>query len=156
MVVVLFVLWLVFCGKVTTEIVLFGVVLSVLVYLFCWKFLGYSPKNEWKAVRLLPQGLLYFFVLVVEIIKANFYMIFLILSPKYEVEPVLVTFKTELKTDLARTVLADSITLTPGTITVELEDNELKVHCLDKELANGLEDSVFVRLLKKMEAAAAK
>lgn len=150
----LFALWLVFNGKVTLEIVLFGIVLSTAVYLFCWKFLEYSPKRELCALRLLPQGIGYFFVLVWEIVKANCAAIALIVSPKYEVEPVLVTFRTNLKTDLAKTILANSITLTPGTITVELTDDEFKVHCLDKEMAEGLSDSVFVRLLMKMEKTA--
>ena len=153
---VLFALWLVFNGKVTPELVLFGIVLSIAVYLFCWKFLEYSPKKELLALRLLPQGIGYFFVLVWEVIKANCGTISLIVSPKYEVEPLLVTFRTPLKTDLARTVLANSITLTPGTITVELTDEECKVHCLDKEMAEGIEDSVFVRLLLKMERTAGK
>ena len=156
MIFVLFALWLVFNGKVTLEIVLFGIVLSAAVYLFCWKFLEYSPKRELLALRLLPQGIGYFFVLVWEVIKANCSAISLIVSPKYEVEPLLVTFKTELKTDLARTVLANSITLTPGTITVELTEDEFKVHCLDKEMAEGIEDSVFVRLLLKMERTAGR
>jgi len=156
MIFVLFALWLIFNGKVTLELVLFGIVLSVAVYLFCWKFLEYSPKRELLALRLLPQGIGYFFVLVWEVIKANCRAISLIVSPKYEVEPLLVTFRTPLKTDLARTVLANSITLTPGTITVELTDDEFKVHCLDKEMAEGIENSVFVRLLMKMERTAGK
>ena len=151
MLVILFALWLIFNGKVTLEIVLFGIVLSTLVYLFCCKFLGYNPKRELIALRLLPQGIGYFFVLVWEVVKANVAAISLVVSPKYEVEPALVTFRTELKSDLARTILANSITLTPGTITVELTDDEFKVHCLDKEMAEGIEDSVFVRLLQKLE-----
>jgi len=156
MLVVLFALWLIFNGKVTLEIVLFGVVLSTLVYLFSCKFLGYNPKRELIALRLLPQGIGYFFVLVLEVVKANAGAIALIVSPKYDVEPILVTFRTELKSDLARTVLANSITLTPGTITVELTDDEFKVHCLDKEMAEGMADSVFVRLLLKMEKTAGR
>ncbi|MCH5272202.1 MAG: Na+/H+ antiporter subunit E [Lachnospiraceae bacterium] len=156
MVLLLFALWLIFNGKITLEIVLFGVVLSLAVYWFCWKFLDYSPKQELYALRILPQGIGYFFVLIVEIIKANCGVIRLIVSPKYETEPVLVTFRTDLKTDLARTVLANSITLTPGTITVELTEDEFKVHCLDKEMAEGLCDSIFVRLLRNMEKTAGK
>ena len=156
MLIVLFALWLIFNGKVTLEIVLFGIVLSAFVYLFSCKFLGYNPKRELIALRLLPQGIGYFFVLVWEVVKANAGAISLIVSPKYDVEPVLVTFRTELKSDLARTVLANSITLTPGTITVELTDDEFKVHCLDKEMAEGMAESVFVRLLLKMEKTAEK
>lgn len=156
MILALFALWLIFSGKITGEILCFGVVLSVAVYAFCRKFLEYDPKKEWKAVRLLPQVLWYGFVLVVEVVKANLVMFFCILSPKYEMEPVLVTFHTDLKTDLARTVLANSITLTPGTITAELAGNELRVHCLDKDMAVGMEQSVFVKLLKRMEKTVQK
>ena len=156
MVLVLFALWLIFNGKVTLEIVLFGIGLAIAVYMFCWKFLDYSPKKELVALRILPQGIGYFFVLVVEVIKANVAAISLIVSPKYEVEPVLVTFRTDLKTDMARTVLANSITLTPGTITVELTEDEFKVHCLDKEMAEGINESIFVKLLRKMEQTAEK
>jgi len=104
----------------------------------------------------LPQGIGYFFVLIKEIVIANLGTIRLIGSQKYDVEPVLVTFKTELKTDLARTILANSITLTPGTITVELTEDEFRVHCLDKEMAEGMADSVFVKKLLKMERIAGK
>ncbi|MGN1084437.1 MAG: Na+/H+ antiporter subunit E [Lachnospiraceae bacterium] len=156
MILILFALWLIFNGKITLEIVLFGAVLSLAVYLFCWRFLEYSPKRELHALCILPQGIGYFFVLLIEIVKANCAVISLIVSPKYEPEPVLVTFRTDLKTDLAKTVLANSITLTPGTITVELTEDEFKVHCLDKEMAEGLCDSIFVRLLRTMEKTAGK
>ncbi len=61
-------------------------------------------------------------------------------------------FGTDLQSELSKVILANSITLTPGTITVSLEDNRFCVHCLDRELAEGMENSVFVELLKKMEA----
>lgn len=153
---ILFALWVIFNGKITLEIVLFGIALSVAVYLFCWKFLEYSPKKELVALRILPQVIGYFFVLISEVVKANVTAVKLIVSPKYEVEPVLVSFRTSLKSDVARTVLANSITLTPGTITVELNGDKLTVHCLDKEMAEGLEDSIFVKLLEKMEKTARK
>ena len=86
-----------------------------------------------------------------EILKANIGVMQLILSPKMEVEPKLVRFRTDLKTDLARVILANSITLTPGTITVTLEGDEYLVHCLDKSMAEGMDDSIFVRLLHQLE-----
>ena len=66
-------------------------------------------------------------------------------------EPVIVHVHTNLKTEIARVILANSITLTPGTITVSLTDDDLLVHCLDKSLAEGMEDSAFVKLLEEME-----
>ena len=66
-------------------------------------------------------------------------------------EPCLVRFRTDLRTEPARVALANSITLTPGTLTVSLEGNDLLVHALDREMARGLDDSIFVRQLRRME-----
>ena len=76
----------------------------------------------------------------------------MILSPGFQNKPVIIHFKTDLKSRTARVLLANSITLTPGTITVSLEDDVYTVHCLDKSLAEGIDSSVFVKLLKKLEA----
>ena len=73
------------------------------------------------------------------------------LAPQIDVEPCLVKFKTKLKTNAARVAFANSITLTPGTITVSLEGSELLVHALNREIAGGLKGSIFERLLARME-----
>ena len=73
------------------------------------------------------------------------------LTQKEVMEPVIVKFRTSLKKEVTRVILANSITLTPGTITVSLEEDELTVHCLDKSLAEGMEDSIFVKMLEKMD-----
>ena len=75
----------------------------------------------------------------------------MILTQREHMEPVLVTFRTNLKTETARVILANSITLTPGTITVSIDEDELVVHCLDKSLAEGIEDPVFEQRLKEFE-----
>ena len=61
------------------------------------------------------------------------------------------SFDAPLKSHLLQVILADSITLTPGTITVRLYEEKFEVHCLDESMAEGLNDSVFVKMLKKWE-----
>ena len=107
-----------------------------------------------KAVKLLPDVIFYGIVLLVEIVRANFTIIRLVLAPSIQVSPCLVKFRTPLRTNAARIALANSITLTPGTITVSLEDDELLVHALDREIADGLQGSIFERLLARMERRA--
>ena len=148
----LFVLWVVLNGQITWEIVLSGLVLSALIELFLMKFMNYSVKRELRALRLLPRALTYFAHLVREIVKANWAVMRLILSPSLEVEPQLRSFHTPLTSPTARAVLADSITLTPGTITVTLEGDEYLIHSLDKSLMDGIEDTSFQRELLEMEA----
>ena len=151
MFVVFFVMWVIFNGQWTTEIALLGLFLCAALYLFTWKFMDYGPRQEWQAFKRLPRALAYAWTLLVEIFKANIHVMHFILSPKYEVEPELVGFKTKLDSETSRAVLADSITLTPGTITVQVEDDRFLVHCLDKTLGEGLEDSDFERRLLKLE-----
>lgn len=151
MLVLYFALWIAFNGKITAEIAIIGVVVSLAVYLFVCKFMNYSPKKDARMFCNFFRGIAFAAILVWEIIKANINVMNFILSEKYEVEPTIVHFKTRLKSDAKRVALANAITLTPGTITVTLEQDEYTVHCLDKDFAKGIEDSVFVHLLEKME-----
>lgn len=151
MFILFFLIWIIFNGRFTLEIAAFGLVISGVIYWFICRFLNYSPKKDVFAARKLFQILHYAFTLVKEIIKANFAVIRMIMSSRYEIEPAVVHFKTDLKTLPARIVLANSITLTPGTITVLLDNDEYVVHCLDKSLAEGIDRSIFVDLLRKLE-----
>ena len=145
-------LWILLNGQLTGEIVCFGIVIAGAMYAFFCKFMDYSIEKDILLLRKLPLILLYILVLFWEIIKANVSAIRLTLSYRNEIDPVIVQFQTGLKTDLANVVLANSITLTPGTITVAMDEDELTVHALDVSLAAGMDDSVFVHMLRRMEA----
>ena len=146
-----FAVWIIFNGSVTGEIVVFGLDISAAMYFFACRFMGYSPEKDLAYMKKSPRILQYICVLVWEIVKANFAVMKLMTASRYDLEPVLVKFKTNLKTRQSRVILANSITLTPGTITVSLEEDEYVVHCLDKELAEGMNHSIFVELLEKLE-----
>lgn len=152
MFVLFFLLWIILNGRITTEIVLLGVGLTAVFHWFVCKFLGRGLGEDLRWIRKWPRLIWYFAVLVFEIFKANFDVMRLILSPRTEIEPQLVYLRTDLKEDSSRVLLANSITLTPGTITVRLKGEHLQVHCLDSSLAEGIGDSSFVHLLREMEA----
>lgn len=145
------VLWVVFNGKLTLEIAWIGIFVAAIMYLFICRCMDYSPKTEIKIIKNFGRGLYFTLILVREIWIANFKVMYLILSPRVEVEPRMVYFKTKLRKETSKVTLANSITLTPGTITVTLEEDEFCVHCLDKELAEGIDSSIFVEILAKME-----
>lgn len=151
MLLLFFVCWIVFAGDITLEIAAFGLIISIVIFCFQCKFLDYSLEKEKRLYRNILWGIGYVCILILEILKANIGVMQLILSPKYEAEPTLVRFRTDLKSDIARVILANSITLTPGTITVTLEEDEYLVHCLDKSMAEGMADSIFVQLLHHLE-----
>lgn len=146
-----FLLWVIFNGSFTLEIAAFGIVIAAALFAFSCKFMGYSIEKEKRNMKKVFQVIAFIFLLLKEITLANFAVIRLILTQKEEVVPELVTFRSDLKTSTARAFLANVITLTPGTITVTLENDKYMVHCLDESMAEGIEDLEFQRRLLGLE-----
>ena len=145
-----FLLWIILNGKVTLELVLFGIVISAAVSFFAYKVIGYSPYNDIRVYRNLPVFILYILNLILEIFKAVLTVMLMIFHAD-DPDPVIVEFHSGLQTELQNVLLANSITLTPGTITVFQEGDHFVIHCLRREYAQGLTDSSFIRLLRKLK-----
>ncbi len=146
-----FALWMIFFGSITLESILFGLGIAAVVFAFTCAFIGYSIKTEIGFYRRIPGMVHYVYVLVVDVIKANLTVVRMIFSGDRELVPVLVHFNTDLTSPIARAFMADSITLTPGTITVSLSDSEYVVHCLDESLAVGIDQSACAHDLAELE-----
>ena len=151
MLLLFFLVWIIFNGAITTEICIFGVVVAFLMFGFVCKFMDYSWRKEKLLIQRSGYFLLYLGNLLIEIVRANVSVCHFVLSDRDEIHPVMVSFHTTLKSGLARVILTNSITLTPGTITVSLQGDEVIVHCLDRSLAEGMENSSFVKMLEPME-----
>ena len=156
MIIILFVLWLLLNGRFTADagmiqICVTGVFVSGFAYFIAYKFLGITPAKELKFIKKLPLFVLYVLQLIKEVIVSNFLMAKAIAGKKEKNEPVIVRVKIPLKTQWARVMLANSITLTPGTITADFEDDIFVIHCIDSSFDAGIESSKFVELLERME-----
>lgn len=151
MLVLFFLLWVIFNGNLTLEICIFGVVISVTLFAFVCKFMDFSLKKELHIYKKSFLFIRYVFVLIKEIVKANFGVIRMIMNQREEIQPMVVTFHSDLKTVTGKAFLANAITLTPGTITVSLEKDQYTVHCLDESMAEGMNDSELAEYIKKLE-----
>ena len=147
---VFFILRIILNGRVTLELVLLGVLIAVAVFLFAHFAFGYTAFSERTVLRYLPLAVVYLINLMREIIIASLSVIRLILSPSAKPDPVLIAFDSHLPTEFQNVVLANSITLTPGTVTVQMKDGHFLVHCLRLEYAEGIEESSFVKLLRRV------
>lgn len=150
----IFILWIVFNSNITLELIIFGAVIAIALSFFVQRFI--TPRFTWRMqlilLKQLPGYARYIWLLIKEITLANFTVMRLILSDRDIVVPKLTTFSSQLKTQAARVILADCITLTPGTITVHLDEDEYLVHCLDESMEDGLINSEFEKRLLKKEA----
>lgn len=83
-----------------------------------------------------PKAFSYFFWLFREIVDANITVVKAVMSPELRISPSLLSVPSPQKTDIGKTMFANSITLTPGTVSVEMEDDTILVHALLSEMAN--------------------
>ena len=150
MFILLFVCWIIFNQNLTLEIVIFGLAVCGAVYFFVCRFMDYSVKKDIFIMSRLPGIILYVITLVWEIVKANVVLVGIMLFKKNR-RPVIVEFHTKIRSRIGRSLLANSITLTPGTITAAVEGNFLRIHCFDESLAKGLDATVFEKRILKLE-----
>ena len=137
--------------RLSIEVAIIGLLISIAVYKFACSHMRYKPATDIKILRKLLLGLCYVLILVRETAKANASVFRIVFKRVIEVEPRLVYFRTKLKTNVARVALANSITLTPGTITVALNDDLFCVYCMNSKIAEGIENSTFSQQLQKFE-----
>ncbi len=149
---ILLILWLIFSGSLTVTNLILGVVVCALLTLFCTKFMGYDTRRFYGSLHKIPAVALYLMVLLREIVRENFDVLRFIYR-RGQPDSMLVHFRSTLRSEGLRVLVANSITLTPGTYTVKLEGNEYAVHALDESFQPGIEYSVFFRLARKVEDA---
>ncbi len=148
--------WILFTWSLSLGNLLLGLVQSGLVALFTWPV--FVEENEAARRSHVPRVhflIVYLLFLIVQMYGASFRVLWQILRGR--INPGVVHFRTRLRTDIARTALANSITLTPGTITLFLDDDHLIVHWLDSRTthsryARKLIAESFERVLKRIWA----
>lgn len=151
MFVLLLLLWFVLNGRITTEIVCIGVVLVSGISHFMYKHLGYVPGTEGKILRKLAWTLYFLYVLVVEVVKSGVAVLKFVTVKEIDIQPQIIVFPVKLKSEFLKIILGHSITLTPGTITLNIEGDKFYVHAFDYTFAEDVVDSRFHRLLVKIE-----
>ena len=94
---------------------------------------------------------MYVAMLIWEIVKANMAVVKIILMPPHKYHPAIVRMRIPFKKNISRVILSNSITLTPGTVTIEQSGDDFLVLCLDKPSADSIPDWNLTRMLRKME-----
>lgn len=128
--------------------ILTGFVVSILFVFFFKNFLDYFSLKTPLFISLFYL-VLYVFYLLMEIVKANLNVAKIVLSPKITVNSAIISCKTQLKSDLGKSILANSITLTPGTLSVDFYGDRLFIHCIDVKSTS--EEDVYKDIVKPFE-----
>ena len=146
--------WLLFTWSLDPGSILAGGIASLTVSAMTWSLFVDESEAGRRAHLPRPHMFLVFLaVLIFNMYVASFRVLWSIL--RGEINPRTVHFRTRLKTDIARVALTSSITLTPGTITLDLEEDHLVVHWLDAQTthsryAGKLIKGMYEKLLRKV------
>lgn len=127
--IILFVLWLALAGTDKDELIIAAISSLILSVLFA------SKAEVLGNIRLNPKAIfysfIYLFVFLRELTKSTWDVARRVISPSLPINPGIVKVKTRLKSPLGRLILANSITLTPGTMTIETDGEYFYIHWID-------------------------
>jgi len=135
--IILFAFWMLLSGKFDAFHLTLGVICSVLVaYLFHDLLFANVRVGDMRVVA--ARFIAYIPWLIQQIVLSNIHVASLVLRRRMPIDPQIVKFKTKLETDISFVTLANSITLTPGTITMDIKDGVFYVHALSRKVAEEL------------------
>ncbi len=125
--IIFFIVWFLFTNSLDAQELLTGGVITLIVALLAGKFFS-SQGVRLFSLRRLFFALRFLAVFLVALVKANIDVALRVISPRLNIKPGIVVIPTSLKTSLGRMILANAITLTPGTLTVDIVDDQLYIH----------------------------
>ena len=147
---ILFLLWIVFSGRFDGFHITLGLISSAIVAVFSGDLLFTSDEPR-DILRLWLRMLAYIPWLLYQIFLANLHVMYLVFHPKMKelINPQIIEFDSQLKDDFARTTFANSITLTPGTITVNVTAlGRFSVHCIDDKSGQSLPGDMELKIAR--------
>jgi multicomponent Na+:H+ antiporter subunit E len=147
----LFAFWLLLSGYFTAFLVAAGAGAAIAVALLARRM--EVVDREGHPVELTLRALGYWPWLAKEIVKSGLQVSRIILDPRLPISPTLARFRPSQASTVGLVIHANSITLTPGTVTVEADRGEFLVHALTREAAAGLADSEMDRRVTRLEGA---
>ena len=128
--------WLLWSGIYKPLLLWLGV-FSCLLSAYIAHRVGFFDRSA--GLHLIPRLPRFSLWLLVEIVKSSLEVVRLVLDPKLPISPTVVTIRAEPDDEVGQVILANSITLTPGTVTLDVFDNRLLVHCITRAGARDVE-----------------
>ena len=144
-------IWLLWSGHYTPLLISLGILSSILVVVLARRM--ELVDDEGVLVDIALRLPLYVVWLIWEITKANVDVAGRILNPRLPISPRMVRVKADQRHELSRVIYANSITLTPGTVSVDTEGDMIIVHALTKPAADEVETGSMGRQVKRLEGS---
>ncbi len=128
---VLFLVWMMFVVSLDPQEIITGLIVAFFASIASGSMIAGSKPLKWLSPKRWFYFFIYSFYFLKELTIANLDVAYRVIHPKLPINPGIVRVKTKLKSPIAKLVLANSITMTPGTITVDIKDDTLYIHWID-------------------------
>lgn len=135
-------------GRYTINELIIGSCISLIISLISFRFIPLEIKYL-NPVRIFWLAV-YIPFFIWQMIKANFQIALVVINPSLPIKPDIVKAKTELNSPLGKLLLTSSITLTPGTLSVDIKDNLVKIHCVKADLDGNTIIKTFEKYIKRI------
>ena len=127
---IIFILWLAFTASFELYEVITGLSISLIISLLTYKSFTTRGVKGLSPIKLIFV-FKYIIIFLIALVKANLHVAKIVLSPNLPINPGIVEFESKLESDFAKMILANSITLTPGTLSVDIIENRFYIHWLE-------------------------
>lgn len=149
--IILFFFWFLLSGETNVILIVSGIMSSLFVAYLSGGFIV-PEKDLKKSIFMYLKFLKYIPYLIKEIVVANIDVVYRVLHPKLPIDPVVIKFESELDTEFCIVTYANSITLTPGTVTIDVgKKKEFIVHSLTSKYAESLLTRSMEKRIKEIE-----
>ncbi len=149
--ILLFIGWIMFTGSLSRAELLAGIAVSIIIAWLCGKFMFFESPYQLFNPKSILNLIIYLFILLYSEIKSHIDTASRIITGN--INPAIIKITTHQTTDFTKTLVANSITLTPGTLTVKIGKNhkDLYIHCLDYSPGKNI-SGLFEKHAKKVIA----
>ena len=148
----LFSIWLLWSGHYTPLLVILGFICCLSVVLIVHRMGILDAESQ--PVHLVFKLLRYIPWLLGQIALANLQVARIVLHPRLPISPKVFTVDTSQHTDLGRAIHANSITLTPGTVAMKVDETSIEIHALTEDFADGVHQGEMDRRVSRLEGGA--
>jgi multicomponent Na+:H+ antiporter subunit E len=139
-------------SKITLIQLIVGFFASLLVVFYNYDLVFNDLEATKITFKFIGRLIHLFIVLLIEIVKSNIHVMMIVLSPKMKINPGFKKIKQPLKKEFNQALFANAITLTPGTLTVDMDDEYILVHGLEMEHIDDIKKSDMQKAFERLEA----
>lgn len=143
--------WLILSPRISIEAVVVGGIVSTLVVLYSQELVFEEKEMTLYSLKKLKSFIIFIGYLLIEIVKANIDVALIVLNPSLPIQPCFISVPMMLKNDVNKVIYSNAVTLTPGTLTVDIKEDEFIIHALTTSAAEGMVDSIIEQHCCRLE-----